>query len=146
MARDRRKQPTAGTRDTGDGLGTDRRISMRRILTLAVAALMTSTLAAAVNIAGTWKGTIDTQMGAMEIAITFQEGSEVAGTIETSMVSGKIENGKLDGDHISFELTSEMGKLTFDGTVAGDEMKLSMTGPSGNKYALTAKRQKKAER
>lgn len=115
---------------------------MRSITMLALAALLTLSQAAAVNIAGTWKGTVDTQMGAMEFTIVFQEGSGVAGTIETSMVSGKIENGKRDGDHISFELNSEMGKLTFDGTVAGDEMKLTMVGPSGNKYALNMKRQK----
>jgi hypothetical protein len=115
---------------------------MRSMMMLALAALLTVSQAAAVNVAGTWKGTVDTQMGAMVIAITIQEGSGVAGTIETSMVSGKIENGKLDGNHISFELNSEMGKLTFDGTVAGDEMKLTMVGPSGNKYALNAKRQK----
>jgi hypothetical protein len=119
---------------------------MRSILTLALAAVMTLTLAAAANIAGTWKGSVETQMGTLEINITFQEGSEVAGTIETNMVNGKIENGKLEGDHISFDLATEMGKLTFDGTVAADEMKLTMTGPSGNKYPFTAKRQKKAER
>jgi hypothetical protein len=114
---------------------------MRTILTLALTALVTLTAAAA-DIAGTWKGSIDTQMGTMEIAITIQEGSGVAGTISTGMMDGKIENGKLEGDHISFEMNSEMGKLTFDGTVAGDEMKLTMVGPSGNKYALNVKRQK----
>jgi hypothetical protein len=117
---------------------------MRSFLTLALAAAMTLTLAAAaVNVAGVWKGAIDTQMGNMEIVITIQEGTGVAGTIQTSMMDGKIENGKLDGDHISFDMNSEMGKLTFDGTVAGDEMKLTMVGPSGNKYAMTAKREPK---
>jgi hypothetical protein len=119
---------------------------MRTILTLALVASMALTLTAAVNIAGTWKGSIDTQMGALDMAITFQEGAGVAGSIETNMVSGKIENGKLEGDQISFEMSTEMGKLAFEGTVADDEMKLTMTGPSGNKYPFTAKRQKKAER
>jgi hypothetical protein len=119
---------------------------MRSILTLALAALMTLTLTAAANIAGTWKGAVETQMGTLEMTITFQEGSDVAGTIETNMVNGKIENGKLDGDRISFELATEMGKLSFDGTVAADEMMLTMTGPSGNKYPFAAKRQKKAEK
>jgi hypothetical protein len=76
-----------------------RRIPMRTILTLAVAALMTLTTTAA-NIAGTWKGSID---------------------------------------HISFEMNSEMGKLTFDGTVAGDEMKLTMVGPSGRRRSNEAR-------
>jgi len=119
---------------------------MRSILTLALAASLTLVATAAADISGTWKGAVETQMGTLEIAITFQEGSDVAGTIETNMVNGKIENGKRDGDRISFDLTTEMGKLTFDGTVAADEMKLTMTGPSGNKYPFTAKRQKKAEK
>jgi hypothetical protein len=57
-------------------------------------------------------------------------------------MEGKIENGKLDGDKISFEVNIGPGKLAFEGTVAGDEMKLTVTGTSGNKYPLVCKRQK----
>ncbi len=34
------------------------------------------------------------------------------------------------------------GKVTFAGTIAGDEMKLNVTGTQGDKYALICKRQK----
>ena len=48
----------------------------------------------------------------------------------------------MDGDKISFEANIEPGKLAFEGTVAGDEMKLNMTGTQGTKYSLLCNRQK----
>ena len=112
---------------------------MRLILTMALAAMMAFTLKAA-NISGLWKGAMDTQGGAMGEAVTIQAGAGVAGDVKTDMAEGKIENGKLDGDQISFEITTDYGKLGFAGTMAGDEMKLTVAGPSGNKHPLVGKR------
>jgi hypothetical protein len=95
-----------------------------------------------VNVTGIWKGSFDTQMGAMETTLTVKAGPGVAGTVTIAEMEGKIENGKLDGDKISFEVNIGPGKLAFEGTVAGDEMKLTVTGTSGNKYPLVCKRQK----
>jgi hypothetical protein len=55
---------------------------------------------------------------------------------------GKIEKGKLDGDTTSFEINIERGKISYEGTVAGDEMKLNVTGTTGSRMTLVAKRQK----
>lgn len=95
-----------------------------------------------VEVAGIWKGSFDTQMGAMETTITVKAGPGVAGTVKIGEMEGNIENGKLDGDKISFDINIGPGKLAFEGTVAGDEMKLTVTGTTGNKYTLTCKRQK----
>lgn len=114
---------------------------MRWILIPALAAMAVLTLNAA-DIAGKWKGTVETQMGSMEITFTFQAGSGVAGELASDMVSGKITGGKLDGDSISFQVDTTYGALGFEGTVAGDAMKLTMTGTSGNRYPLDCKRQK----
>ena len=114
---------------------------MRLIMTLALVAVMAYALNAA-DITGVWKGTMDTQMGAMETTITIQAGSGVAGSVKIGEIEGKIENGKRDGDKISFEINIEHGKLTYEGTVAGDEMKLTVIGTTGNKYPMTCKRQK----
>ncbi len=96
----------------------------------------------AAEIAGTWKGTMETPMGAMETTITFESGSGVTGAVKTDFFESKIENGKLDGDKISFEVNMEFGKLAYEGTVAGDEMKLSLTGPDANKISFSCQRQK----
>lgn len=114
---------------------------MRLFYIMALAAMMTLTLTAA-DVAGTWKGTMETPMGPMESTITFQAGAQVAGTVKTEFFEGKIENGKLDGDKISFEINIEFGKLAYEGTVAGDELKLNVTGPDGGKIPLNCKRQK----
>jgi hypothetical protein len=114
---------------------------MRLFLILALTAVALFGLNAA-DIAGSWKGSMETQMGATDVTITFQPGATLAGKVKAGEYEGPIENARLDGDKISFEATIEPGKLGFEGTVAGDEMKLNMTGTQGNKYTLVCKRQK----
>jgi hypothetical protein len=115
-------------------------LAITLVLCCSVAALAQ---APKVDVAGVWKGSFETQMGAMETTITLQAGAGVAGTVKIGEeMEGKIENGRLDGDKISFDVTIGPGKLAFDGTVAGDEMKLTVTGTTGNKYPMTCKRQK----
>ena len=48
----------------------------------------------------------------------------------------------MDGEKIAFQITIEHGTIVYEGTVTGDEMKLAVTGTTGNKMALVAKRQK----
>jgi len=51
---------------------------MRLLSIMAVVVLMTFTLNAA-DLAGTWKGSIETQMGTMGVTITIQPGATLAG-------------------------------------------------------------------
>jgi len=106
------------------------------VLALAVAAF-------AADIAGTWKGTLETPMGPMENTIVLAAaGASVTGSVKTDFFEAKVENGKLDGDKVSFEINVEFGKLVYEGTLAGDDLKLNVTGPDGSKIPLIAKRQK----
>jgi len=113
---------------------------MRLISTMAVAMMALSLQAP--DIAGTWKGSMDTQMGMVETTITIQAGEALAGKVKVAEFEAKIENGKREGNKISFEINIEQGKLLYEGTVSGDEMKLIVTGTTGNKYPMTCKRQK----
>jgi hypothetical protein len=114
---------------------------MRSLLIVAVAVMIGFSLAAA-DLAGTWKGSMDTQMGTMDFTIAIQPGAALAGKVTIGEYTGAIENGKVDGDRISFEINLEVGKIASQGTVAGDEMKLNVTGTQGNQYTVTCKRQK----
>ena len=114
---------------------------MRLRLTLAITALLALTLSAA-DLAGNWKGSMETQMGATEVTITIQPGAALAGKVKAGDYEAPLEKARLDGDKISFEMNIEHGKIAFEGTVAGDEMKLTVTGIQGDKYALLCKRQK----
>lgn len=118
---------------------------MKRILVwflVSAAALM------AADISGTWKATAESGMGSLERTFVFKvEGNKLTGE-STSAMLGKsaIENGKIEGDTLSFTLTvkfedQEM-KVNYKGKVTGkDEIKLSAEIPAmGQTIEWTAKR------
>jgi hypothetical protein len=105
-------------------------------------ALGAAAFAADVNVVGVWKGPMETQMGAMENVITIEAASPLTGAVKVGEYGGKIEKGTLDGEKIAFLVTTEMGQVAYEGVVAGDELKLTVVGPSGNKMDLIARRQK----
>jgi len=119
-----------------------RRNRMRFAFVL-TAALALAVVVFAADVAGTWKGTLETPMGPMENTIVLAaDGASLTGSVKTDFFEAKVENGKLDGDKVSFEINIEFGKLVYEGTVAGDDLKLNVTGPDGSKIPLNAKRQK----
>lgn len=84
------------------------------------------------DVIGTWKGTLDTQIGTVEVTIVIDGASPLSGQATLGEFGGKIEEGKLDGDKLSFVVKLEHGTITFDGTVANDEMKLTVVGTGHN--------------
>jgi hypothetical protein len=97
------------------------------------------------DVVGTWKGTAETPMGPMENTITIKAGAPFAGNVKIGgdfPFEAQIEKAKLEGDEISFEITMQYGKISYDGTVSGDEMQLNVIGIAGAKMTLIAKRQK----
>lgn len=114
---------------------------MRLLLIIAIAAMMTFSLSAA-DLAGAWKGSMDTQMGATEVVITIQPGTALAGKVKAGDYSAPITNAKAEGDKVSFEIQIDPGTVAYEGVVSGDEMRLNVTGTQGNKYVLVCKRQK----
>jgi hypothetical protein len=97
---------------------------------------------AEVKVVGVWKGSMETQMGPVENTITIESAAPLAGTIKVAEYEGKIEKGTLDGEKISFQLTVQYGTVSYEGVVKGDEMRLNVTGTTGNKMTLVAKREK----
>jgi hypothetical protein len=87
------------------------------------------------------ESSMDTQVGATDVTITIQSGASLAGNVEAGDYEAPIQKGKLDGDKMSFEINIDPGKVTYEGTVAGEEMKLNVTGTQGTEYTLTCKRQ-----
>ena len=76
------------------------------------------------------------------MVITVQPGAGLAGKVQAGEYEAPIEKAKVDGDKISFEINIEHGKVAYEGTVAGDEMKLNVIGTQGNKYTLVCKRRR----
>jgi hypothetical protein len=119
---------------------------MRKALVLILAVCGLAFMAmAAEDAAGTWKATLDTPNGPAENTFVLKvDGSTVTGTISSAMMGEqKISAGKIDGDKISFSITSDFGVIAYAGTIKGDDMKLTLTVGDGQfTLDLTAKRQK----
>ncbi len=101
---------------------------MTKILTMAALLVVA---ASAADISGNWKGTAEGPNGAIERSFVFkQDGTKLTGET-TSEYLGKsvINDGKVEGDDISFTITAnfngEERKLAYKGKISGDEIKLS---------------------
>jgi hypothetical protein len=108
----------------------------------AMALLAYAAYAAAVD--GTWKGTVDTPAGTFEITLALKaDGDQLTGTVQGGPAAEmKIEEGKIDGDKVSFIVNMEFGKLTYAGTVSGDDLKLKVALADGDPMDLNCKRVK----
>ena len=100
-----------------------------------VGLLLLAGFALAANIDGKWAGEIIDQN--MEIAFTFKaEGTKLTGVHIVNGQETPIEEGKIDGNNISFTVTLNMGeemKIPHKGTISGDEIKMTyeMMGQPG---------------
>jgi hypothetical protein len=111
---------------------------MKKLISLCALFALTTVMALAADITGTWKGEANPNgKGGPPTFMLKQAGSALTGT--TTGRGGEIEisNGKVDGDKVYFEVTREMGgdKVTtkYSGTVSGTTMKLSMESARGSR-------------
>jgi hypothetical protein len=116
---------------------------MRTALVLALAVLFPAAVTAA-DVSGTWLGGMDSPYGLIDTTITLNLAeSALSGTVATQFFQSKIENAKIDGDRISFEINTEYGKIVYAGTIADDEIKFDVTGgPDNSQMKLTVKKPK----
>ena len=118
---------------------------MKWLLPLTI--LIFALTAAAADVTGTWKGTAQTPAGAAERTFNFKvDGNKLTGDT-TSDMFGKsvIEDGKVDGDNISFTLTISVqgneAKVNYSGKVKGDQIDFTVEVPAVNQtIQYTAKR------
>jgi len=88
---------------------------------------------AAEDATGTWKATLETPNGSqVNTFVLKMDGGKVTGTISSDMMgTQQISDGKVDGEKISFSVTSDFGIISYAGTVKGDTMKLTLTVGDG---------------
>ena len=132
-----------------------------KILMMAVAVLgMALATAMAADVDGKWISEREGRGGeTMTTTFTFKaDGSNLTGTVSSPMGGDNpISDGKIDGDNISFVVKMEMmgNEMTmkYKGTVAGDEIKMTMEfeggmggpgggGPGGKAFEMILKRAK----
>ena len=103
--------------------------------------------ASAADISGNWKGTAEKPNGPVERTFVFKvDGHKLTGET-TSARFGKstIEDGKVDGDDVSFTLTVNIqgaeGKVNYKGKVDSDTIKFTVEVQAiGQTLEMTAKR------
>ena len=101
----------------------------------------------AAEVAGTWKASVETPNGSFENTFVFKvDGSKLTGTSSNQMMGETaISDGKVEGDDVTFNVVvSRDGnefKLAYKGKVSGNEMKLTITLPGGDRtFEMTAKK------
>lgn len=94
---------------------------MMRKLGIAVLFVALGSVAAlAADFNGKWTATVETPRGTQALTFTFHvDGAKLTGTITSPRGDSEIQEGKIDGDNISFTQT-----VSF----SGNEMKITYTG------------------
>ena len=118
-------------------------------MTRTILFLLLSAFAAwAADVTGNWKATAEGPNGSMERTLTLKvEGAKLTGeTVSTFTGKSTIENGKVDGDSLSFTIKAKIQDnemtLAYTGKVINkDEIKFtSKLGDSDNTIEWVAKR------
>jgi len=103
--------------------------------------------ASAADVTGTWKASTETPNGTFETTFVFKvDGTKLTGSTTNQMMGEKaISDGKIDGDDLTFTVNADFQgnqiKLDYKGKVTGNEMKLTLTLPGGDRtFDMTAKK------
>jgi hypothetical protein len=119
-----------------------RRMTLIRVA--ALAALATAVWAA--DITGKWSAQMSgPDGGGMTLTFTFkQSGTKLTGTMDgPGGEPMQIQDGKVDGDKISFAVSFNDMKIVHEGVVKGDEITLTVKmdgGPGGSPGPMVLKR------
>jgi opacity protein-like surface antigen len=111
---------------------------MKKLISLCALFALTTVMAFAADVTGTWKGEANPNgKGGPPTFTLKQAGSALTGTTTGRGGDIEISNGKVDGDKISFEVVREMNgeKMTtkYSGTISGTTMKLTMESARGSR-------------
>jgi hypothetical protein len=113
---------------------------MRKIL---CALLLFALCAMAGDVSGKWTGTLtpDGDEAKPAYLVFKQDGDKLTGSGgPDESEQHAIQNGKVDGDHLTFEIVAGKGTMSFDLKVAGDEIKggIQLKGDNEVKTAKVA--------
>jgi len=115
---------------------------IRHAVMAGIISLLFAAAGLAADIDGHWDGSMSGPNGDFQIGFNFKvDGAKLTGSVESPNGSIPIEDGKVDGDHISFKTHFNDSEVTHEGTVSGDTIQLHVEGPWG-KSEMTLKHSK----
>jgi hypothetical protein len=105
---------------------------IRRATVLLVFSLMMLVPVFAADVNGTWKGSVDTPNGPMELTFVFEaNGERLSGSVASQMGELPIENGTVKGDDLAFDVNVNGSTIKHEAKQAGDEITIKATGDWG---------------
>ncbi len=104
-----------------------------RLGSLFLAIGLVPVLAFAADIDGRWNGTVSTPAGEFPLSYTFKtDGDRLTGSMDDGYGNKTIDDGKIDGDTISFSVRVDYGggpfTQSYRGVVSDDQIRLTSTG------------------
>jgi hypothetical protein len=114
---------------------------MKTIFVACFAIAMLTVTAAAADVSGKWSGQVPSRGDAVAATFTFKvDGDKLTGTMTGPQGEVMLEEGKVSGDQISFTTTGGNAKITFHGTVSGNEIKMTRAREGGQAREFTLKK------
>lgn len=119
---------------------------MKKVLSLLALILTATALLAAGDVNGKWTATQTFGDRSVESTMTFKaDGATLTGTVSGRRGDSQIQDGKIDGDNVTFTVKRQTQKgdftSTYKGKVMGDEIKFTMS-MGDRESEFTAKRVK----
>jgi opacity protein-like surface antigen len=103
-------------------------------LRIAVLSALATAAAWAADVTGKWTGQVSgPDGGGINLMVTFQQtGTKLTGTIEGAGEPLQVQDGKVEGDKITFKVSFNGMNISHDGTVKGDEIMLTIKMDGGD--------------
>jgi hypothetical protein len=117
-------------------------MTTKRVLSrLAAIGVLLVAFAVAADVNGKWKAEFTTPDGTQRVnTFTLKaEDGKLTGTVQGSQDDTPIQNGKVNGDEISFSAERPFGAFTYKGKVGAGEIKFKVEF-NGQSFEMTAKR------
>lgn len=117
---------------------------MKRLLYVCFAFILALTTASAfaADLTGDWTGNLETGDGSYPLIYHLkQDGAKITGNIEGPQGQPvTINDGKVDGDKLTFTVTYNGALIAHTGTVAADSIKIDTTGGDFGPASIVLKR------
>lgn len=105
---------------------------IRRAWMAGILSVLFAAVSYAADINGRWEGSMSGPNGDIQIGFNFKvDGTKLTGTVESPNGDIPIEDGKVEGDHLSFKTHFGESEINHQGTISGDAIQLKVEGPWG---------------
>jgi hypothetical protein len=115
---------------------------MTRMFSLAgLAILLFASSLSAADVSGKWSGEVPARDGQVTTTFLFKvDGDKLTGTMTRPQGEVPLQDGKVMGDKISFTAPGGNAKMIFEGSISGDQLKMTRTREGGQAREFTLKR------